>query len=100
MSEIYKVSINKKDVYGHIAYDVENKKISVEFPDEAVVAEVTSYLEKTHTISEPKAGSTIDFVAREYTACQSKHDLQIVLSRMWSQNQVHVNWSIPVEFQK
>ncbi len=100
MSEIYKVSINKNEQYGYVAYDEANKKIEVVFPDAQVCKEVEDYLGQPHEINEPVGNSTINFEVKKYVASNSKHDLQIVLTRMWSCNQVHVNWSIPVEAQE
>lgn len=99
MSQDYKVSINKGDKYGYIAYNEESKQVSVVLDDAQTKSEIQEYLAQPHLIREPKSGSTIDFFEAEYLAARSKHDLQIVLTRMWKTIHVHVNWSIPVEFQ-
>lgn len=97
MSNIYKVSINVDSTYGHIAYNEQSKEITVEFPDAAVTKAILTYLNQPHIINEPKSPSTCDFIEREHLAKNSKEDLQLVLSRMYNNLQVHVNWSIPAD---
>ena len=97
MSNIYTVSINVDAQYGHITYDEQSQTVHVDFPDAKVRETVINYLNQPHMINEPKHPSTNRFEAREYLAKNSKHDLQIVLSRMYNHIQVHVNWSIPAE---
>lgn len=97
MSNIYKVSINVGDQYGHIAYNEQTKEFNVEFPDACVKTSIIHYLATPHLINEPKRPSTCDFEEKEYLAKNSKNDFQIVLSRMYNSLQVHVNWSIPAD---
>lgn len=97
MSNLYKVSINVDSAYGHIAYNEQTKEITVEFPIAEVKAAIVSYLSRPHLINEPNSPSTYVFEEREYLAKNSKHDFQIVLSRIYNSLAVHVNWSIPAD---
>lgn len=96
MPNQYKVSINVGDNWGYVQYDQQTQEISVVFPIEQIRSKILDYLNQAHTINTPAPGSIIDFRPGEYLAKESLHSFQTVLTRMWNNIHVHVNWSIPV----
>jgi len=98
MSELYKVTFNIDQTYGYIAYDEANKEITVTYPDEKMSATILNWLQQEHTINTPDENGTVhDFSSKTYLAKNSKKDFQTVLTRIWEELDVHIDWSFPPE---
>lgn len=98
MSEIYTVTFNIDQTYGYISYNENNKEITVTYPDEKICQTILAWLHKEHTINTPtENGAIYDFSPKTFLATNSKHDLQTVLTRIWEEIDVHIDWSFPSE---
>jgi len=98
MDGLYKVTFNIDDVYGYVAYDEARKSISVSFPNAEVEQKIKAWLENPHEINTPDDGGTVeDFSPKRYLATESKKAFQTVLTRIWENMDVHVDWSFPPE---
>ena len=98
MPELYKVTFNINDVYGYIAYDDTKHSIEVSFSDTAVADKINTFLTTEQQINMPSANNVSDFSFKSYLATNSMQDFQTVLTRLWENLGVHVDWSLPSEF--
>jgi len=96
MGEVYRVAIHHENDCGYIEYDSATKKIKVVLDDAAIRRSVEAFLNKAHVIREAQRG-LCDF--RELTAvpAESVASLKLVLTRLWQNTGVLVDWSRPVD---
>lgn len=99
MSENYNVTFNIDQQYGYISYNEKTKEITVNYPDEKVCQTILAWLNKEHTLNMPNDNNVIyDFSPKTYLATNSKQDFQLVLTRIWEEINVHIDWSFPSEY--
>lgn len=98
MSEVYSVAFNISQTYGYISYNQNTKKITVTYPDEKICKLILDWLSKEHIINTPNDSDILyDFSPKKYLAANSKQELQTVLTRIWEELDVHIDWSFPTE---
>ena len=99
MAEKFSVAISYKENLGYIEYDAENKKISVVLADEEGKKKAEEFLQTTHKIAIPHE-TLLDFTEEIINPQADEKSLQIALTRLWENTQVHVDWSRPVDYVK
>jgi hypothetical protein len=95
MGEVYRVAIHHDNDCGYIEYDPDTKKVRVVLDDAVKRRAVESFLQSNHIIR--VAQRTLrDF--REFTVApnQDLGTLKLVLTRLWQDTGVLVDWSRPV----
>ena len=97
MSELYKVTFNINATYGYVAYDDTKHIIEVSFPDTVVADKIKMFLATEQQINMPSANNVSEFSSKSYLAANSMQDFQTVLTRLWENLGVHVDWSFPSE---
>ncbi len=97
MSEkIFSVAIHYgTDQRGYITYNAETKTAKVVLPEEAWVKKVEEYLGTSHEIDD--AVGLSDYKTVTINPLESVDNFKLALTRMWEVNEVHVDWSWPVE---
>lgn len=99
MAEKFSVAISYKENLGYIEYDAENKKISVVLADDEGKKKAEEFLQTTHKIAIPHE-TLLDFTEEIINPQADEKSLQIALTRLWENTQVHVDWSRPVDYVK
>lgn len=89
-----KITISHGGKYGSIAFDPVNKSVAIVLEDSAVKSIILNYLQKEHIINTPDQSAT-KFSNKKYYAFDSLDSFNVVMSRMWENTGVHVDWSIP-----
>ena len=99
MENLYKVTFNVDDKYGYIALDEKQKEVSVVYPDADVAKKILAWLNTEHSISVPDDSKPIyEFVEKKFLASRSKKEFEVVLTRIWEELEVHIDWSFPPEY--
>ncbi|MBP3232002.1 MAG: hypothetical protein J6M33_06925 [Anaerovibrio sp.] len=99
MDKIYSVAVSCRGANGWVEYDTEAKTVKVFLNDEKAVADAEKFLSEKHIINIPK-DSLLDFVEKEIDPLADVESFQTVLTRLWENTDVHVDWSRPVEYVK
>ena len=99
MDKIYSVAVSCRGAIGWVEYDTEAKTVKVFLSDEKAVADAEKFLSEKHKINIPK-DSLLDFVEKEIDPLADVESFQTVLTRLWENTDVHVDWSRPVEYVK
>ena len=99
MDKIYSVAVSCRGAIGWVEYDTEAKTVKVFLSDEKAVADAEKFLSEKHKINIPK-DSLLDFVEKEIDPLADVESFQTVLTRLWENTEVHVDWSRPVEYVK
>ena len=97
--KIYSVAVSCRGVNGWVEYDTEAKTVKVFLDDEKAVADAEKFLSEKHKINIPQ-DSLLDFVEKEIDPLADVESFQTVLTRLWENTDVHVDWSRPVEYVK
>ncbi len=99
MDKIYSVAVSCRGANGWVEYDTEAKTVKVFLNDEKAVADAEKFLSEKHQIKIPQA-SLLDFVEKTVDPLADVESFQTVLTRLWENTDVHVDWSRPVEYVK
>lgn len=92
----HKITLNSHCNYGYVEYDNETKKIIVSIPgDLAAQKRVEEYLSKPQTMDVPGAKSIREFKTVTLNAADNFEDFGVVLTRLWVNADVRVEWSMP-----
>jgi hypothetical protein len=96
MGQLYRVAIHYASKCGYIEYDQETHKILVALDDETKKTEVEDYLSKEHIIRVAEK-TLLEFKQSTGFAAESVASLTAILSELWVNTSVYVDWSRPVE---
>jgi len=99
MENTFSVAITYKDVFGWIDYDAAAKKIQITLEDEIGRQAAEQFLSKKHEIRIPHE-TLRDFTTEIIDPLASIENFKLMLTRLWENTQVHVDWSRPVEYVK
>ena len=99
MDKIYSVAVSCRGANGWVEYDTEAKTVKVFLSDEKAVADAEKFLSEKHKINISQ-DSLLDFVEKEIDPLADVESFQTVLTRLWENTEVHVDWSRPVEYVK
>ena len=97
MENKFSVAISYQGAIGWIDYDGEAKKAEVHLANEQGKALAEEYLSQPHNIKIP-FDNLLDFREVTVEPLADVRSFQIALTRMWEANEVHVDWSRPVDF--
>lgn len=99
MDKIYSVAVSCRGANGWVEYDTEAKTVKVFLDDEKAVADAEKFLSEKHDINIPHE-TLRDFTTETIDPLASVDCFQVVLTRLWENTGVHVDWSRPVEYVK
>lgn len=114
MSNKFEVAVSYHDILGYITYDEETKKVEVVLPQEAARSGLSAeeieaaekaqqaayaFLTTAHEINIPH-DTLRDFTKTRIEPTADVKSFQIVLTRLWEETEVHVDWSRPVDYVK
>ncbi len=99
MDKIYSVAVSCRGANGWVEFDTEAKTVKVFLDDEKAVADAEKFLTEKHQIKIPQ-DSLLDFVEKTVDPLEDVESFQTVLTRLWENTDVHVDWSRPVEYVK
>ena len=99
MEKNFSVAISYGENLGYVEYDETEKKVKVVLGDEEGKKKVEEFLSRVHEIKIPHE-TLLDFTSEKFDAAESADSLKIVLTKMWEETGVHVDWSRPVEYVK
>jgi hypothetical protein len=92
----HKVTLNSHCNYGYVEYDDETKKITVSIPgDLEAQKRVEEYLFQTQTMDVPGEHGLREFETVTLNAMNNYEDFGVVLTRLWVNAGVRVEWSMP-----
>ena len=97
MDKIYSVAVSCRGANGWVEYDTEAKSVKVFLDDEKAVQDAEAFLTVSHEINIPHE-TLRDFTKETINPLDSVESFQIVLTRLWENTGVHVDWSRPVEY--
>ena len=99
MEKNFSVAISYGENLGYVEYDETEKKVKVVLGDEEGKKKAEEFLSRVHEIKIPHE-TLLDFTSDKFDAAESAGSLKIVLTKMWEETGVHVDWSRPVEYVK
>lgn len=99
MKENFSVAISYKEDLGYVEYDEAEKKIKIVLANEEGRSKAENYLSQVHIIAVPHE-TLLDFTKEKINPQADVKSLQIALTRLWEETEVHVDWSRPVEYVK
>ena len=99
MSENFSVAISYGENLGYVEFDEATKKINVVIDDEIAKRKAEEFLSQVHEIKIPHK-TLLDFTTEKINPQADAESLKIVLTRLWENTGVHVDWSRPVEYVK
>lgn len=93
---IHSVTLNYQGHYGYLDYNDETKEMTVFIPDEEEAAQkARDYLAQPHTQEVPNGECTYHFGPVTVDAKNSWEECKEVLTRLWFNTGVLVEWSMP-----
>lgn len=99
MESNYSVAISCHDDLGYIEYDEAAKAVNVVIANEEAKKKVEQFLQADMTIQVPHE-TLHDFTNITITPLADLESLQLALTRLWENTDVHVDWSRPVDYVK
>lgn len=93
----FEVAISHNNALGFIEYNALTKKATITIADEKAKKAVENFLQKDLKIGLPQ-DSLSDFKETIIKPLQDIRNLQIALTRLWEETDVHVDWSRPVDY--
>ena len=99
MTENFSVAISYGENLGYVEFDETTKKIIVVLGDEEGKKKAENFLSQVHEIKIPHK-TLLDFTAEKIAPQADAESLKLVLTRLWENTGVHVDWSRPVEYVK
>lgn len=97
--KIYSVAVSCRDSIGWIEFDPEAKTVKVCMDDEKAVADAEKFLTEPHSVKVPHE-TLRDFSEELIDPLADVESFQLVLTRLWENTEVHVDWSRPVDYVK
>ena len=92
----HQVTLNSHCNYGYVEYDDETKKITVSIPgDLNAQKRVEEYLSQPQTMDVPGEHGIREFTTVTLNAMNNYEDFGVVLTRLWVNADVRVEWSMP-----
>ena len=92
----HKVTLNAHCSYGYVEYDDDTKKITVSIPGNlAAQKRVEDYLGMPQTMDVPGKQGIREFETVTLNAVDNYEDFGVVLTRLWVNADVRVEWSMP-----
>lgn len=95
MADLFRVAVHYGNDNGYIEYDSVNKKVNVALVDESKRREAEEFLTRTHVIGVPQSNIR-DFKDETVEPLKDIESFKLVLTRLWENTGVHVDWSRPV----
>ena len=99
MTENFSVAISYGENLGYVEFDETTKKVIVVLGDEEGKKKAENFLSQVHEIKIPHK-TLLDFTAEKIDPQADAESLKLVLTRLWENTGVHVDWSRPVEYVK
>jgi len=99
LSENFSVAISYGENLGYVEFDEATKKISVVIANDDAKRKAEDFLSQVHEIKIPHE-TLLDFTTEQINPQADAESLKIVLTRLWENTGVHVDWSRPVEYVK
>lgn len=99
MTENFSVAISYGENLGYVEFDETTKKVIVVLGDEEGKKKAENFLSQVHEIKIPHE-TLLDFTAEKIDPQADAESLKLVLTRLWENTGVHVDWSRPVEYVK
>lgn len=99
MNTDYSVAISCHDDLGYIEYDETAKAVNVVIANEEAKQKVEQFLSADMTIQVPHE-TLHDFTDITISPLADLDSLQLALTRLWENTDVHVDWSRPVDYIK
>ena len=96
MEQFFRVAIHYDNDLGYIEYGETSRKIKVVLNNSAKKTEVENFLGKRQVIRVTQNGLR-DFVESTVQPAESLAALKYVLTNLWKNTEVYVDWSRPVE---
>ena len=96
---IYGVAVRCRNCIGWVEYDREAKTVKVCLDDAQAVADAEKFLSEKHEIRVPHE-TLRDFSEVTVDPLADEKSFQLVLTRLWENTGVHVDWSRPVDYVK
>ena len=94
----HQITLNSFCKYGYVEYDDETKKITVVLEgDSEAKQKVEEYLSKPQTMDVPGPKGLREFTTVTLNAADNFEDFKVVLTRLWVNTNVRVEWSMPPE---
>ena len=97
--KIYSVAVSCRNSIGWGEYDREAKTVKVCLDDAQAVADAEKFLSEKHEIRVPHE-TLRDFTEVTVDPLADEKSFQLVLTRLWENTGVHVDWSRPVDYVK
>ena len=99
MKENFSVAVSYGEDLGYIEFDEESKKVNVVIDNEVAKRKAEEFLSKIHEVKIPHK-TLLDFTTEKFNPQSDAESLKIVLTRLWENTGVHVDWSRPVDYVK
>ena len=97
--KIYSVAVSCRDSIGWVEYDREAKTVKVCLEDAQAGTDAEKFLSEKHEIRVPHE-TLRDFTEVTVDPLADEKSFQLVLTRLWENTGVHVDWSRPVDYVK
>ncbi len=95
MEDLFRVAIHYANDNGYIEYHAVNKQIRVELANEAKRQEAESFMAQSHSMAAPQK-TLLDFQEITVIPNQDVASFKLVLTRLWENTGILVDWSRPV----
>ncbi|MBP2651492.1 MAG: hypothetical protein H6Q74_2317 [Firmicutes bacterium] len=95
MEKKFRVAIHHEDDSGYIEYDQATQKVVVVIENQAKKQAIENFLGKEHILRWPK-DTIYDFKEVRFQPTTDLESFKIVLTKLWENTQVLVDWSRPV----
>ncbi len=99
MNTTYSVAISFGSDLGWIDFDEQAHEIEVHIANEQAKKTVEEYLGREHTIQVPHQ-TLMDFTEETFDPKADLRSFQTVLTRLWGETGIQVDWSRPVDYVK
>lgn len=86
------VGIHKDNQDGQVSYNTRTKALDVNFPDEDVAKEITSYLSRRRKYRIPESNVIDDYREEVANPKDSLMYMELALCTLWAKTGVTVNW--------
>lgn len=96
---IYSVAVSCRGSIGWVEYDQEAGTVKVCIDDAQAAADAERFLTQKHNIRIPHE-TLRDFTEVTVDPLADVESFQLVLTRLWENTDVHVDWSRPVDYVK
>jgi hypothetical protein len=95
MADLFRVAVHYGNDNSYIEYDSVSKRLNVALTDDAKRRETEDFLSRSHVMGIPQSGIH-DFKQETIDPLKDIESFKLVLTRLWENTGVHVDWSRPV----